>query len=292
MSWNRKFSVIVPAFNAQDGLDRLLNAISQQTVDKDTFEVIVVDNGSEPPLKISKTRSFECKLIRCPVPGSYSARNAGVKESSGEYLAFIDADCIPMPSWLDAGIEALQRSGDETAIGGEVKIIKTPGETLTSKYQRLIGFQQDYNISKKIFSVTANLLCSRAAFQKVGFFDESLFSGGDAEWCWRAHSLGVLIRHAPDVVVETLPRHSLKGAIMQARRVVAGRKQLARRGIAPPDGGGHRKSPSIIGSATTIMNLDAPALDRVGILGIAVVIRLATVFESIRLALGSVPERR
>uniref|UniRef100_UPI0013B46150 glycosyltransferase n=1 Tax=Nonomuraea lactucae TaxID=2249762 RepID=UPI0013B46150 len=71
-----RVSVIVPAYGGQDKLDLVLAALARQTYPAGLTEVVVVDNGSSPPLRLPADRPPGARLIVCDAPGRASARNA------------------------------------------------------------------------------------------------------------------------------------------------------------------------------------------------------------------------
>lgn len=87
-------SIIVPAFNAGRYIDRCVRSICSQTADD--FELLIIDNGSADfTLEICRSlalRDSRIKVITEPVKGSGAARNTGLDNASGRYIAFIDAD--------------------------------------------------------------------------------------------------------------------------------------------------------------------------------------------------------
>src|SRR5690554_2380493 len=100
-------SVIIPHYNNTKRLREVLCGISSQTWVKGC-EVIVVDNGSTENLNFLGEFNFvrlihEKQYLNSP----YSARNRGIEQASGEYLAFIDATCVPESNWLEEGVKAL-----------------------------------------------------------------------------------------------------------------------------------------------------------------------------------------
>lgn len=283
--------VVVPVFNDATGLSQLLDALRGQTYPD--FEVIVVDNGSEPPLSPPDAPAPRTRFVRCDKPGSYAARNAGARLAEGEYLAFTDADCVPEPDWLDTGVRALQTSGRGAVIGGDVRFQEPSRRTVAALYQMSVGFQQRENIESRGFSATANLFCSRETFLRIGPFNEDLLSGGDREWCWRARAHGSAVHFSPGAVVRTLPRASLGASIRQARRVAAGKAVLRVRApeVMPPAGlRPHRGRLQSVGWILRHPDLSVP--ERLRVLCIAVVVRLAGGAEVLRLRLGGRPERR
>src|SRR5690606_574318 len=103
-----QFSVIVPVFNDQVGVTRCLFALAQPVVEHRLVEVVIVDNGSDPPIRLEHVDALRVILVRCNTPGSYAARNSGVAASSGRVLAFTDADCVPDSRWLELGGRAIE----------------------------------------------------------------------------------------------------------------------------------------------------------------------------------------
>ncbi|WP_449284032.1 glycosyltransferase [Luteimonas yanweni] len=286
-------SIIIPVFQDSSGIHRCLRSLSRQTYPMGSLEVIVVDNGSVPAISVSDDYPFKIVLVRCLIAGSYAARNAGVLASSGEVLAFTDADCTAEPAWVLNGVASLKKRGGDVIIGGEVRLIAPAKQTATALYQTIVGFQQRENIERKLFSVTANLLCMRSVFDAAGPFAEGLLSGGDREWCWRAGAKGFRVIYAPDVIVDTPPRSTLRGAIRQARRVAAGRLLMTSpRSASIPRG---QIEPHRSAFASIRWLLQHPALrasERLQVLAVACLIRASVAVEYLRLRLGGSPERR
>ena len=92
-------SVIIPAKNAEETLERCLFAVLNQKGVDDSYEVILVDDGSTDRTG-EITKEFEVELIRLEGKGPAAARNAGAKAASGEFLVFTDSDCEPADNWL------------------------------------------------------------------------------------------------------------------------------------------------------------------------------------------------
>lgn len=286
-------SIVIPAFNDQAGINTCLEGISRQTYPHDLIEVIVVDNGSTPALIIHDAFGLTIRLERCPKPGSYAARNVGTAAATGTVLAFTDADCRPDPHWLENGLTALDAKPGCAVIGGEVLLEWPARPSAVALYQCITGFGQEENIRDKGFSATANLFCTRSQFETVGPFDERLLSGGDREWCWRASRHGISVLYEPKALIHTQPRTHLSGAIRQARRVVAGRKSLRQLRLTHIGDAGVAKQRSSWQAIISILSTDQLRLwDRFRVLFVAILIRAAAAFESLRLGFGRVAERR
>lgn len=284
-------SIIIPVFNDQDGIERCLRCIPFEPFSQ--IEVIVVDNGSCPPISLTSFGNERIKSVVCEKPGSYSARNAGVRVSTGDVLVFIDADCWPESGWLNNGLTALLSGAGQKIIGGPVSFVMTEKKSAVALYQIITGFDQEDNIHNKGFSVTANLFCTKEQFLCVGPFSEDLFSGGDREWCWRAIKKGYSLEYAKEALVYTYPRVSLSAAIRQARRVAAGRKTLEAKGLAHIGSQALAKKRGLFAAVFWILTYKKLSLlDRIRVLFVATLIRIFEGLEKIRLQFSSTMERR
>lgn len=97
-------SVCIPARNAR-GLSRTLAALGVQTYPMDLLEVVVVDDGSDPPLVVRGERPFDLRIVRSePVAGfgAGRARNTAAREARGQILVFLDADVVPERQVVEA----------------------------------------------------------------------------------------------------------------------------------------------------------------------------------------------
>ncbi|MGH7859534.1 MAG: glycosyltransferase family A protein, partial [Candidatus Binatia bacterium] len=114
-------SVVVPTFGDAEGLGRCLAALELQTYPADRYEVVVVDNGSRPAVVLPESRRARRLEIE-PKPGSYAARNRGVRSSRGEIFAFTDADCAPRADWLEQGVAALGIDPAVHPVAGRIEL--------------------------------------------------------------------------------------------------------------------------------------------------------------------------
>lgn len=288
-------SVILPVYNDQQNLDQCLAALQRQSLATDRFEVIVIDNGSQPAVSLPQAHRLNLSLLQCAKPGSYAARNLGIRWARGKVIAFIDVDCMPHEQWLASGLAAIKAAPGNTLVGGEVlfDMPENPGAVELFQSVRLHG--QRNNIEQKKFSVTANLFVRREEVGTIGPFDESLLSGGDREWCRRAVGRHFSIRFSQDAVVTTRYRATLAAAIIQTRRVTGGQYHLEA-GMDPGGSATEFDSSADRGGVVAFFRLlrrqELSLYDQARVLGVAVILKLTRMLELLRLKAGFTAERR
>lgn len=212
-------SVIIPIYHNWDGLKLCISALEAQSYSLDAFEVIIVNNDPddhEPDLNLSEN----FRLITQSKPGSYAARNAALVLAAGEIIAFTDSDCIPDKDWITNAVARLD-AGAERVAGRVELFFKSEKLMLVEIYEKIYAFDQE-SYAKSGGAVTANMVTWRKHFDVVGWFNDSLMSGGDNEWGWRANDFGIPVEYAPEVVVKHPARNSLAAMLQKCRRVAGG----------------------------------------------------------------------
>jgi GT2 family glycosyltransferase len=207
-------SVIIPVLNARQYLVEQLEALLAQHP-SEPWEVIVADNGStDGSLQVAQEWSLVHENFHAvdasEVMGPAAARNAGVRAATGEYLVFCDADDVVLAGWIDALVRALREA--DLAAGRfdywklNVGDFRPPRQSSTGV--RTLGFLPS--------GLGANLAVRRAAFDKVGGFDERLVPlGDDTDLCWRLQLGGAQFIDAPEAMVAKRARSSFRGVFRQ-----------------------------------------------------------------------------
>lgn len=216
-------SVIVPVYRHWSRVPELLDALDRQTMARDQFEVILVNNGPEPVPELPDS----IRLLSCPRAGSYAARNLGAQNARGTWLAFTDADCAPDARWLAAIVEGMNQR--DAILAGRVVMSVSGRANWWSSYDAVRGIPQERYV-RRGYAATANLALSNAAFTRLGGFDSARLSGGDAEFCRRAARLGLPILYSDAATVAHPARRSWEDVAIKARRIRGGQ---VRNGSAP-----------------------------------------------------------
>jgi GT2 family glycosyltransferase len=219
-------SIIIPVYKNWNGLSECLAALEVQPVERDLFEIIVVNNDpmDQAPTWLQMPANGSC-IVECR-KGSYAARNRGVREARGGVLCFIDSDCIPAPSWLSAIIGTFERDEAIARVGGPVVTPAPSTPSVVAHYDHLFSFTGGADGMPAGWAVTANMAVRRAVYDDVGPFDERLLSGGDLEWGMRAQARNWPIRFVESAIVHHQLRTSLRETLVRERRLAAGRLEF------------------------------------------------------------------
>jgi glycosyltransferase involved in cell wall biosynthesis len=185
-------SVVVPAHNRPAGLARVLAALAAQTLAPERFEVVVVDDGSEPPLSAPGARVVRHERARGPA----AARNAGWRAASAPLVAFVDDDCEPVPGWLEALLAA---AGGDAHVVVQGPVGPPPGQR-----DEVTPLSHTIEVGgpSRLF-VSANIAYARPLLERTGGFDETFTRacGEDVELGARVLATGAELRWAPGAVV-------------------------------------------------------------------------------------------
>jgi GT2 family glycosyltransferase len=183
-------SVVIPAHNDAHHLDRLLSTLlrnQRRAGGAEVIEVIVVANGCVDGTVACCHRHGVRWLDRPPLNPA-AARNAGVEVARGRWLAFLDADTDPGDAWLDGIRDLVERHND----GGQQQIagwpVLAPAESgwVARAWQRV-------RFSPGRLPDTldcANLVMTRALFDRLGGFNAGRIAGEDVEICEQAVAAG------------------------------------------------------------------------------------------------------
>jgi glycosyltransferase involved in cell wall biosynthesis len=186
-----RFSIVIPTYNRPAHLRRCLEAITRLRYPRSEFEVVVVDDGSEPPAA-EVFAPFEGNLtlrsMRLRQGGPARARNAALAVALGEYVVFTDDDCQPDPGWLEA-FDAVFVARPDAGAGGH--IVDAPENNIFGRSsQLLVRYLYKYGESSTAlprFFCGNNLAFPRLGLAAFQGFSEGypLAAGEDRDLCYR-----------------------------------------------------------------------------------------------------------
>ncbi len=168
-----KVSVIIPTYNRMHLIARAIDSVLAQTFTD--YEIIVIDDGSKDDTQqILQTYQTKIKYIFQDNQGISEARNRGIQESKGEYIAFLDSDDWWAPEKLTEQVKILNTHKNIGIVYSRMPIINEKGETIGMKPNGASGknFKELLEIWGDL--PTSTVLTRRECFDKVGTFDKDL----------------------------------------------------------------------------------------------------------------------
>jgi glycosyltransferase involved in cell wall biosynthesis len=221
-------SIIIPTYNDWHRLATCISALDKQTYPKDSYEVIVINNNPSDEVPDGFTLPDGFQLLTEEKPGSYAARNKGLRVAKGEILGFTDSDCIPDKDWIKNAVMYFAGNESCSRIAGKIDFyFKEERPNDVELLETLFSFNQESYVKVHGMGVTGNMFSRRNVFDAVGDFNGSLMSGGDLEWGSRARIAGYQIHYAPSVIVRHPARSSFEELKSKARRIAGGHAKTA-----------------------------------------------------------------
>jgi glycosyltransferase involved in cell wall biosynthesis len=225
-------SVIIPTYNRKSYLIGALSALARQTIPRDQFEVIVVDDGSkENVAEITRMQfPYYLRYFWQENQGDAAARNFGALQSEADLLVFIDDDIFVDKDYLTAMVDAHSDNHRLIVMGTTILWVDRSG----SVFQQLAGATESINnYARPSFTTLCsnNMSVRRNDYFKIGMMENLGFSGSslwcDVDFAYRAYKLGYsfstshnAIGYNKDYVKENLHNASLRGYTMAYRAVV------------------------------------------------------------------------
>ncbi|MFQ5964188.1 MAG: glycosyltransferase family 2 protein [Candidatus Scalinduaceae bacterium] len=175
-----RVSVIIPAYNVERYIGETLDSVLVQTYSD--FEVIVVDDGSNDRTafiikKYQKKNPEKVRLIQKENAGPARARNVGIKASTGEYIAFVDADDLWLPEKLEKQVSYFEKQPPQVGmVYTNAKKFDQQGIwTLPKRYRkkRVEGWIYK-DLLRENMIPNQSVMVRKRCFEKVGLFEESL----------------------------------------------------------------------------------------------------------------------
>ena len=231
-----KISVIVPARNEEKNIGACLNSICNQTLCKELYEVIVIDDHStDTTLDIVK--NYEAKnvklislrdVVQSQTTNSYKKKaiETAIAQSTGDLMVTTDADCIVTPEWLDtitsfyhetnavflAMPVSYSSKNNFIEIFQSLDFMTLQGITGASVYQRIHSMCNG-----------ANIAYSKKAFYEAGGFSgiDTIASGDDMllmHKIWKLYPNAVYFIESRKVIVQTQPMKTVKDFFNQRIR--------------------------------------------------------------------------
>ncbi len=209
-------SVVICTRNRPDLIGAALASVLANTYP--SFDVLVVDQSDDDrtgEIVRAEARAHpRLRYLHTPIAGLSRAYNIGVRETTGEVLAFTDDDCVAPPDWVQSVVSAFAAEPDADLLYGQVCLppemaAKLAGEngtvpTLDIEHPQRISRVEGF----RLYGMGANFAARRRLFQRIGGFDELMGGGGalkssqDFDFQYRAYVAGATLLLRPEVKVD------------------------------------------------------------------------------------------
>jgi glycosyltransferase involved in cell wall biosynthesis len=238
-----RVSVIIPAFNAEDHLRETLESIKAQTFDD--WEVVVGDDAShDQTAEIAEQFDPRVVVVRSSENlGPAATRNLAIGHSSGELLAFLDADDYWLPEYLARQVGAFDAAGGVRArigiVASNARLLRSEG-FLSETYMDLVHYPDEMTVARLLHSnpIFVSAMSPRAVVDEVGGFCPEIFGTEDHDLWVRIVERGyrVIANRDPLAVYRIQPGSvsANQGSMARASQAVY-RRALTRGNLTPAE---------------------------------------------------------
>jgi len=211
-----KVTLYVPCYNAEKYISECLDGILKQTYPLD--EILIIDDGSTDKT-VEIVSNYPVRVIRHGTnKGLAAARNTGFKNACGEYVASLDADCVPEPDWLE---KLMKNFTEENIAGVGGKLIEKYTNTLANKW-RAVHMRQNMGDEKIINSgylFGSNNVFERRAVEEIGYYNEKYRTNyEDVDLSNRLKEKGYTLIYDPEAEVYHLLKDTISSLLDRSWR--------------------------------------------------------------------------
>lgn len=194
-------SVIVPVFNAHLTLEACIKSLLEVDYPENRLELVFIDNNSfDGSLEILEKYAGKIKILKESKQGRAAASNTGIKNSAGEIIVFIDADCCADRLWLMNLVGSLISSAGIAVTGGRI-LSKVPCNFIEKYGEKIHDHDKAINATHFPYVITMNMAIYKKIFFKIGLFDEDFIRSSDSDFSLRLYANGYKIKYVHEAVI-------------------------------------------------------------------------------------------
>lgn len=176
-------SVVIPAHNAADCLGQAIDSVLAQTYAD--LEIVVVDDGStDETVCVAESYGQPVLCLRQQRHGVATARNRGIRASSGRYVAFLDADDLWRPEKLEVQLPYLELDPATGLVCSDWALERGGVSVTSSAFSKRAAVASGYlfrRVVRDSFLLTSTVIVRRSCLDEAGYFDESFPTSEDMD---------------------------------------------------------------------------------------------------------------
>ncbi len=197
-------SVIIPTKNRPNACRDTVTALCYQTLVPSEYEIVVVDDGSNPPVRMSWPQNGPAvRVVRLDGRERSAARNVGAEAATADLILFLDDDMSVDSNFLETHVKA-HREWEGALIVGAVDLPPGTSKRPFGRFRQALerqGIPRQRGVAySKNFCTAQNMSIARRQFFRLGGFDEALVSAEDQDLALRHSEAGGAIVFLPEAV--------------------------------------------------------------------------------------------
>lgn len=206
MAQKIQISVIICTYDRKELLNSTLDSLGKQNFPLESFEVIIVDDGSSDgteELCNSFKRTFlNFKYVKSRHSGLSHSRNIGIQHAQGNFILFTDDDCIVDKNWIK---NFALNHGNKDIISGAINFDSRNYWSISHHISQFSNMLPRKRSGKTKFLAGANMGIKKGVFETIKWFDEKFERAQDMEFGVRAQKYGHMIYFEPRSIVRHHP---------------------------------------------------------------------------------------
>lgn len=193
-----QFTIVIPVLNGEKHIERCIDNINNMVLSNIELNIIVVDNGSTDAT-ISILEKNNINYIICLEANISHLRNTGASMSVGQFVGFVDSDCLVDKYWMIEAINILNANDTVGVVGRYYDVCDKPS------WVELAWYERRKNLDGPVkFLPAGNMVVRKSLFDNLGGFSTGVITGEDYEFCQRVREAGYLIYNSSKVNVKHL----------------------------------------------------------------------------------------
>ena len=199
MNKEPKVSIIIPTYNQAEYLKEAIESVLNQTYKN--IEIIIVDDGSTDNT-LEVVASFDNKIVYIQQrnKGASSARNTGIKEASGEYVAFLDSDDMWIKNKLEKQIEFIKNDPEIGLLGTGCYEMINMGKMIYKKIFPAKNEILQKDLIKYNPFIQSSVIVEKDVFNDIDLYDEKFKESEDYD-LWLRIAQKYKVANLPEALV-------------------------------------------------------------------------------------------